>query len=298
MSFEARALVVLVASPGDTATARDAVERTITDWNRDRARRERVVLLPLRWETDAVPELGEDGQAVINRQLVDECDIVVALFHSRLGAPTPRAVSGTVEEIERARRRGVPIHVYFSEMPIPRDVDPDELKRLNAYRNDLQAEGLLGSFASLEDLSAKVRTALDADANRLVTTAAAEEEAAAAETASAPATHAILRARYEYDREPEVDSRGRTRMRTRRERLVIENVGDAAAENVEISVEAIGEGEPPVLHMEHPIERLVPRSSVNIMTMVHMGVARQWRVTMKWNEGGAAFEEAQAVTPF
>jgi hypothetical protein len=292
MSFEARALVVLVASPGDTATARGAVERTITDWNRDRARRERVLLLPLRWETDAVPELGEDGQAVINRQLVDECDIVVALFHSRLGAPTPRAVSGTAEEIERARQRGVPIHVYFSEMPIPRDVDPDELKRLNAYRNDLQAEGLLGSFASLEDLSAKVRTALDADANRLVTTAAAEE------TASAPATHAILRARYEYDREPEVDSRRRTRMRTRRERLVIENVGDAAAENVEISVEAIGEGEPPVLHMEHPIERLLPRSSVNIMTMVHMGVASQWRVTMKWNEGGAAFEEAQAVTPF
>jgi hypothetical protein len=132
------------------------------------------VLVPLRWETDAVPELGEDGQEVINRQLVDECDIVVALFHSRLGAPTPRAVSGTVEEIERARARGVPVHIYFSEMPIPRDVDPDELKRLNEYRSVLQAEGLLGSYASLEDLSAKVRTALEADSHDLVTTVPTE----------------------------------------------------------------------------------------------------------------------------
>jgi hypothetical protein len=292
MSFETRALVVLVASPGDTAMARDAVERTITDWNRDRARRERVVLLPLRWETDAVPELGDDGQAVINRQLVDECDVVVALFHSRLGAPTPRAVSGTAEEIERARRRGVPVHVYFSEMPIPRDVDPDELKRLNSYRTDLQAEGLLGSYVSIEDLSAKVRTALDADAIRLVTTTEP------AVPAPSPIGHAVLRARYEFDREPEVDSRGRTRMRTRRERLVIENVGDAVAEQVEISVEAIGEGEAPMLHMGHPIERLLPQSSVNIMTSVHMGVATQWRVALRWNEGEAAFEEAQAVTPF
>ena len=115
-----------------------------------------------------MPELGNDPQAIINRELVDECDIVIAVFHSRLGAPTPRAASGTADEIECARDRGARVHVYFSEMPIPRNTDPEELTHLNEYRSGLQAEGLLGSYASMEDLAAKVRTALDADISALV----------------------------------------------------------------------------------------------------------------------------------
>ncbi len=71
---------VLIASPGDTSEARDAVESPIGSWNRDRAKTRRVVLLPFRWETDAVPAMGSDPQSIINRQLVDSSDIVVALF--------------------------------------------------------------------------------------------------------------------------------------------------------------------------------------------------------------------------
>ncbi len=292
MSFEARVLLVLIASPGDAGEARDAVERTITSWNRDRARGERVVLVALRWEADAVPELGGDGQAIINSQLVEECDVVVALFHSRLGAPTPRSASGTAEEIERAKARGVPVHVYFSEMPVPRSVEPSELERLNQFRAELQAEGLLGSYASLEDLSAKVRTALEHDVRQLIATTPDDSEQ------SRITPRAILRTHYDYDREPTTDSRGRVRMRTRRERLVVENVGTAAAENVAVKVEPVGEGEPPVLHLEGPIERIPPASSVNVLAIVHMGVASQWRVIMSWQEGDEHFEEAQAVTPF
>lgn len=292
MTFDARVLAVLIASPGDTADARDVVERTIMSWNRDRARGERVVLLAVRWEVDAVPELGGDGQSVINRQLVDDCDVVVALFYARLGAPTSRASSGTVEEIERARRRGLPVHVYFSEMPLPRGVDPHELNRLNEYRNDLQSQGLLGSYASLDDLSAKVRSALEHDVRQIVAVAPVTTEG----TTTGPG--AILRARYEFDREPETDSRGRVRMRTRRERLVIENVGTATAEGVEVSVEPIGGGEPPILHFEGPIERIIPQSSVNVMVVMHMGVASQWRVTLRWREGDQEFEESLAIIPF
>ncbi len=146
VAFEARVLTVLIASPGDTAEARDVVERTITSWNRDRSRSERAVLVPLRWETDAVPAMGDDGQAVINRQLVDDVDIVVALFHSRLGLPTARAASGTVEEIDRAVARGIPVHVYFAEMPHPYGVDWDEVKRLTDFRSSLQERGFLESM--------------------------------------------------------------------------------------------------------------------------------------------------------
>jgi len=289
MSFEARVLTVLIASPGDTSEGRDRVEETIASWNRDRSRHQRVALLGLRWEVDSVPELGGDGQEVINRQLVSDCDIVVALFHSRLGSPTARSESGTAEEIERARQRGIPVHVYFSEMPLPRDVNSSELERLQSYKVNLQSQGLLGTYVSLDDLAAKVRTALERDVIGLVQV----EEGSSTDTESRP--HAILRARYERDREPHMDGRGRTRMRTANERLVIENIGSGPADRVVLEIEPIGDGQPPMFVLEEPIERIASQSSVQVHVARHGGIARQWRVAFRWQEAEELFEDFVTV---
>lgn len=105
MAFDAHVLKVLIASPGDTSDERDAVVESLHGWNAARGEPENVVLLPRRWETDAVPHLGGSGQSVINSQLVDDADIIIALFDSRLGQATDDAVSGTAEEIQRAYGR-------------------------------------------------------------------------------------------------------------------------------------------------------------------------------------------------
>jgi len=279
--FEARVLTVLIASPGDTAAARDVVEQAILSWNRDRSHADRVVLLPVRWEADAVPEMGSDGQSVINRQLVDRADIVVALFHSRLGAPTERAESGTAEEIDRAVARGIPVHVYFAEMPYPYGVDPDELKRLHAFRTAIQERGLLGRYGSSEDLTAKVRTVLEHDIALLVTA----PSATGSDEGERHGPSAVLRARFE--------SRGQAS-----DRLIIENVGDGKAENVEVELEAIGEGRAPELVGYSPIESLLPRTGYPMLVAVTLGSAAQWRVRMRWEEEGTTFEESQSVSSF
>ncbi len=58
MVFQAHVLKVLIASPGDTAEERDAVEKSIGGWNAYRAEREQTVLLPWRWEMHAVPVMN------------------------------------------------------------------------------------------------------------------------------------------------------------------------------------------------------------------------------------------------
>lgn len=281
VGFEARVLTVLIASPGDTAVARDVVEQAILSWNRDRSHADRVILLPVRWEADAVPEMGSDGESVINRQLVDRADIVVALFHSRLGAPTERAESGTAEEINRAVARGIPVHVYFAEMPYPYGVDPDELKRLQAFRAAIQERGLLGRYASAEDLTAKVRTALEYDVAGLV----GSPPANGAEAGRRQGPNAVLRARFE--------SRGQGS-----DRLILENLGEGQAENVEVELEAIGEGRAPKLVGYSPIETLLPRTGYPMIVAVTLGSAAQWRVRMRWHENGETFEETQSVSSF
>lgn len=155
---------VLIASPGDVVRSRDVVEATLHDWNRERAADANTILLPRRWETDSVPVLGYgDGQQVINAQLVADADILVGIFHTRLGSPTPRAVSGTAEEIYQLIDVGKPVHVFFSEEPVPHDVDLKRLEELRRFKKELAQRGLLGRFDSPADLSTKVRHAISLD---------------------------------------------------------------------------------------------------------------------------------------
>jgi len=163
MGFEANVLEVMISTPGDTAEEVEAVQRALHGWNTSRAKSAQVVLLPRFWKTSAVPTLSKSGgQSVINSQLVDEADIVLVLFDSKLGQATDDAVSGTAEELDRAANAGKPVHVWFSDEPVDRQ-DLKEAARLQEFRMELEQRGLLGVYANIDDLAYKVRDTVEAD---------------------------------------------------------------------------------------------------------------------------------------
>ncbi|MGN8244936.1 DUF4062 domain-containing protein [Cellulomonas soli] len=163
MSYAATVLRVMIASPSDVPIERDAVEQAVHGWNDASARVKGYILQPWRWESSAVPLLGGHPQALINSQGVDDSDIVIAIFGSRLGSPTPEAASGTVSEIERATAQGKPVHLYFSTAPLPRDVDLEQLEGLRAFRSEMEQRGLLGEFANASQLEHEVWKAIEHD---------------------------------------------------------------------------------------------------------------------------------------
>ena len=165
--FSATALRVMIASPSDVPDARDAVEKAIHSWNDANARNRAVVLLPWRWETSSVPVQGAHPQELINAQGVDDSDIVFALFGGRLGSPTPSAISGTAEEVDRAQAQGKPVHMLFSTAPLPNDVDVDQLRALREFRELMQDRGILGEFSNSEDLTVLVWRTIEHDLARL-----------------------------------------------------------------------------------------------------------------------------------
>ncbi len=169
MPFDATVVTAFIASPGDVLQHRDVIETAVHDWNRSgEARRRGVVLLPVRWELDAVAALGIDGQSILTQQLLEPSDIVLGVFHSRLGSATPRAASGTVEEIERAEELGLSVHVWIDAGPVPRDHDAGQLRRLKKYERRLQSRGLVPSFSGPLELRDKVTAALDHDVEQLL----------------------------------------------------------------------------------------------------------------------------------
>jgi hypothetical protein len=151
MSYVARVLNVMIASPSDVAKERQIIRDVIQEWNAVNAADRKVVLMPVGWETNSTPDMGDRPQAIINKQLLKTCDLLVAVFWTRLGSPTGAASSGTVEEVNEHLAAGKPAMIYFSAVPVRVDsVDAEQYDKLRAFKDDLRSRGL---FAEYEDLT-------------------------------------------------------------------------------------------------------------------------------------------------
>lgn len=153
MPRQATVYRILIASPSDVVNERKAIPEVIHSWNAVNSPRRGVILEPVLWETHASPEMGDRPQAIINRQLVEGCDILVGTFWTRLGTQTGKAESGTVEEIEEFLKAGKRVLLYFSSVPIVLDsVDAEQYKKLQEFKKGCQKEGLVFEYESIGDL--------------------------------------------------------------------------------------------------------------------------------------------------
>ena len=144
---------VLVASPSDCVEERKLVPQILYAWNAAHSLPHGAILEPVLWETHGRPEMGDRPQAIINSQLVDNCDILIGTFWTRLGTSTGKAPSGTAEEIEEFRARGRPVLLYFSSAPVvPESLELDQYGALTEYRRSLGDEGLYFTYDSLNQL--------------------------------------------------------------------------------------------------------------------------------------------------
>jgi hypothetical protein len=112
-------LKIFLASPGDVVRERNYVREVIDEINLTIAPSKGVRLEVVRSEENVFPGYNpEGGQAVLNAQIanMEEYALFVGIMWNRVGTPTPRAESGTVEEFERAivafERKKQP-HIWF-----------------------------------------------------------------------------------------------------------------------------------------------------------------------------------------
>lgn len=152
-----------ISSPSDMEADRDAVKVAIEELDDDEALSATFRLQ--HWQKDVLPDVGEDAQNVISEQIFNNCDIFIALIGSKLGTPTARAQSGTVEEIEDALNRLeiVPGHhkvqVYFRRIKVDiLDADTKEIERIQKFRTTLEERGVFYyAYEQPSDLQRMVR---------------------------------------------------------------------------------------------------------------------------------------------
>lgn len=116
-----KVIKVFLASPSKLEDERLNVHKVIERINKTIGIKLETQLQLITWENSVYSDINTDGQAVINRQINDDYEIFIGLFWDRIGSPTVRSISGTVEEYERALQKytfnpSTIIMMYFKDI--------------------------------------------------------------------------------------------------------------------------------------------------------------------------------------
>ncbi|HCO96463.1 MAG TPA: hypothetical protein DIU00_21405 [Phycisphaerales bacterium] len=163
MVENAKCVRIIIASPSDIKAERDSIPRIFSRWN---SAHKDVHLESLMAETGTVPEMGDHPQHILNRQLVEKGDLLIAIFWSKIGTPTPTAKSGTIEEIREFIKIKGPsrVMVYFCIRPIqssPSELAPEEIQTLIDFKKEMQTQCFYKEFANTDRFEALLYPDLD-----------------------------------------------------------------------------------------------------------------------------------------
>lgn len=279
MPYSSTAYQLLISAPGDVSDDDiGTLMETINRWNAIYGKQFGAVVVPTQWKLHSAAEHGGRPQGSLNAQLVEDADILIALFWSRLGSPTGESESGTVEEIETAHENGAYVAILQCSRDFPRDVDTEQLKKLREFYSRSQGNSLMLEYDAEADLARHVDTIL----NRAVTRENSRAEAA---VATPSATQADVWPRV--DRREDVDSDSRGRIRTRhRWSLVLSNAGMAPARRVRHRLEPENEDDmvPMEPEADRELEVLPPGGEASSNLMLVVQTASQVRCVVTWED--------------
>ena len=156
----------MIASPSDVPNERLIARDVIHEWNAVHSAKTGIALMPIGWETHSHPSMEDRPQGVLNSQILEGADLLVAMFWTRIGTPTGEAVSGSVEEIERHVKAGKPAMIYFSSAPVrPESVVDEQYKALLEFKGQLGKRGLYDIYDAPSAFADKFRRQLAAKIN-------------------------------------------------------------------------------------------------------------------------------------
>jgi hypothetical protein len=156
MSYKSNVFNVMIVSPCDVDPYRHKVRDVVHEWNDLYSEYFGIALMPIGWESHTFPEMGAPPQAIINRQILEKCDLLVAIFWTRLGTPTAEYPSGAVEEIERHMAAGKPTMIYFCEATPENIIEGiSQFEKVEEFRKKCESRGLLQYIHNLNEFENK-----------------------------------------------------------------------------------------------------------------------------------------------
>jgi len=157
MTFQATVYRVLIAAPNDIIAEQKAIQEIISSWNTKYSAKMKAVFLPVILENNLVKEIGDRPQAILNKQIIKDCDILIGAFWTRIGTDTGLAESITIEEIKEFQKAGKLVMIYLSSAPVvPSSIDLKQYEKLMDFMDDCIKQGLVNRYDSTLDFRKKL----------------------------------------------------------------------------------------------------------------------------------------------
>lgn len=169
MPREVKLIRVFLAAPGDVQKEREVAATILSEWNLLHGTMNGAFAELASWQTHSIPEQGDHPQEIINRQVLDDSDIVVGIFWTKFGTPTPEDGSGTEDEILRSIEQGKKVLIYFSDVAIPPSVlDSGQYSKVLRFKEENSDKGLYSSYSSIDEFETNFRAHITQSLNGLL----------------------------------------------------------------------------------------------------------------------------------
>lgn len=169
--FQANCYNIMIVSPSDISEEREIAKNILYRWNELNSRFHNIVFSVLGYDINAHADSGVHPQESLNHQLLEQADLIIAIFWTKLGTPTTEYSSGSVEEISKHIKQGKKALIYFSNKSVdPRKLDSVQYKKLQEYKQSIQGNAFYKEFSSPEEFERLLNTEIQLIANELETT--------------------------------------------------------------------------------------------------------------------------------
>ena len=79
---------LMISCPSDVKTEIEIINRVVDNINDSIGFSMNIFVKTLYWSKNVMPEAGEYPQSIINKQILDKSDAIIAIFGNRIGSPT------------------------------------------------------------------------------------------------------------------------------------------------------------------------------------------------------------------
>lgn len=148
---EIKQINLFISCPGDIIDEIYSIEVIVKEINKTFGNIGHFAIQIVHWNEDTYTDIGQDGQEIINNQI--DYDILIGILWMRLGTPTNREKSGTVEEINRAIKNPEKQQlVYFKTAPPSNlnSINTSELNEVMKFKKELSNKILYKEFETID----------------------------------------------------------------------------------------------------------------------------------------------------
>lgn len=166
--FQANCYNVMIVSPSDISKEREIARGVLYRWNEFNSRFHNIVFSVLGYDINAHADSGVHPQESLNHQLLEQADLIIAIFWTKLGSPTKEYSSGSVEEITKHIQQEKKALIYFSNKDVNLQmVDLEQYRDLQEYKKSIQGSAFYKQFSSESEFKNLLNDDIQLIANEL-----------------------------------------------------------------------------------------------------------------------------------